>query len=87
MWEFDDTDFSENEARTIRSELATICDQYAEFNDYCAFFCEASRFLIMSNDEVYQSCADGAQRFSTQLIKRSQYFKARLDYLLRRVDV
>lgn len=87
MWEFNNTKSPEDGIQSIKSELVALCDQYIEFNDYCAFFCEASRFLIAADEAVGQSAVYGLERFSGQLIKRSQYFKERLLYLSQNVDV
>lgn len=85
MWEFDDSELPENGTKTLKQELAALCDQYAEFNDYCAFFCNACSVLLLANEDAFQSSTHGAHRFSIQLIKRSQHFKERLLYLSQKV--
>ena len=75
MWEFNNTESPENSTRSIKQELVALCDQYGEFDDYCAFFCEASSLFIESDGDVFQSSVHDAQRFSAELIKRSQYFE------------
>lgn len=77
----------EDGIQPIKSELVALCDQHIEFNDYYAFFCNASRFLIAADEAIGQSAVYGLERFSGQLIKWSQYFKERLLYLSQHVDV
>lgn len=85
MWEFNNTKSPEDGIQSMKSELVALCDQYAEFNDYCAFFCDACSLFMLANEDTFQSSTHGAHRFSIQLIKRSQYFKERLDYLSQHV--
>jgi hypothetical protein len=75
---------SDESVQSIKQELTKLCDQYTEFNDYCAFFCAATSALLLNTEtETNKNYAQGAGRFAYQLIERSQYFEDRLQQLLR----
>ena len=86
MLEFEDTPSQENATASLRHDFVQLCDQFSEFNDYCAFYCKASSaLLVYVEGETFKSCTHGAERFANVLIKRAQYFDDWLHQTLKKM--
>lgn len=86
MLKFENTSPQENSNHELKNDFVKLCDQFSEFNDYCAFYCKASGALLLHCEgETFKSCTYGAERFANILIQRSQYFDDWLHRTLKKM--
>lgn len=55
------------------NEFIQLCDEYSEFNEYCAFFCEAVTLYALSNRTMDKASAHGLERFARSIREKSQH--------------
>lgn len=69
---YESTQAPRQEEKSLPSELLAFYDEFSEFNDYCAFFCDAFANVA--------SLEGGLDDSSIQGMKRSaQWMKERMD--------
>lgn len=55
--------------------LVRLCDEFSEFNDYCAFFCKAASLIATDEEPLDGDAAEGLERYAYALQKKSQLLK------------
>lgn len=56
-------------------QLLNFCDEFTEFNDYCAFFCDAAALIVANNDLIDKETTQGLKRYAQSLKDKSHYLK------------
>lgn len=64
----------EDKPQDSKSGFVELCDEFSEYNDYCAFFCESVSLHAMSGKPMDKTCAQGLERFARAIRGKSQYF-------------
>ena len=59
----------------LSAELLSLYDEVTEFNDYCAFLCDACAALAMQNEVLGRASASGLALSVGSLKARSEGFK------------
>ena len=67
---------------SLRQEFLNLCDEFSEFNDYCAFFCESVSLHISRCDSADKAYAQGVRRMSRSVRDKAQLF----DEWLQRIN-
>ena len=67
---------------SVRQEFLNLCDEFSEFNDYCAFFCESVSLNIAQCDSADKAYAQGVRRMSRSISDKAQLF----DEWLQRIN-
>ena len=62
----------------LAMELLRYYDDFSEFNDDCAFLCDAFAALVTNSDYLDQQSREGFDRHTRQLKQKVQEFKERL---------
>lgn len=66
------------EESLISHDILHLYDEVAEFNDYCAFLCDAAACLVVENDCLDKSTAHGLGRFSHDIKRGMDALKSKL---------
>ena len=74
MLDLDNTQKPKDSNLTVGEEFRDLCDEFSEFNDYCAFFCESVSCQAVSGKQMDKVCAHGLERFAQSLRDKSQHF-------------
>lgn len=85
MLDLDNTRKSEDELLAVKQELINLCDEFSEFNDYCAFFCESLSLQAFKSIPVDKTCAQGVERFADSIRKKAQIFDVWLQQINTRL--
>ena len=67
---------------SLRQEFLSLCDEFSEFNDYCAFFCEPVSLHVAQCDSADKAYVQGVKRISRSISDKSQLF----DEWLQRIN-
>lgn len=70
---------------SLRQEFLNLCDEFSEFNDYCAFFCESVSLHITQCDSADKAYAQGMKRMSRSISDKVQLFDEWLQRINSRV--
>ena len=65
----------------ISLELVQYCDDFADFNEDCAFLCDAFACLAANNEDLDERSIRGLERHAYSLKQRVGEFKERLTQL------
>lgn len=65
-------------------ELMQFYNEFAEFNEYHAFFCDAFAGVVSVDELLDTSTTQGIHRCSRWMKHRMEEFKTRLEALLRK---
>ena len=71
-----------DEEPSLKQEFLNLCDEFSEFNDYCAFFCESVSLHTNQCEMADKIYAQGLKRFSRSVRDRAQFF----DEWLQRIN-
>jgi hypothetical protein len=82
MLDLDNTRKSEDDLLPVKQEFINLCDEFSEFSDYCAFFCESVSLQAFKDIPVDKICAQGVERFADSIKKKAQIF----DVWLQRIN-
>lgn len=75
------------EQKPLSSHLLTLCDDFSEFDAYCAFFCDTVACISSCKEEWLDDVsAQGLGLFSQWLKGRSAELKRELDVAFRCVN-
>lgn len=66
------------EESLISHDILDFYDEVAEFNDYCAFLCDAVACLVVENDCIDKTTAHGLGRFSHDIKRGMDALKSKL---------
>lgn len=66
------------EESSISHDILHLYDEVAEFNDYCAFLCDAVACLVVEDDYIDKATARGLSRFSHDIKQRMGALKSKL---------
>ena len=69
-----DTQNLEDKPQEFKSGFIELCDEFSEYNDYCAFFCESISLHAISGKPMDKVSAQGLERFAKSIRDKSQYF-------------
>lgn len=83
MLDFKRMDCQSSQDEPLKAELLRLCDEFTEFNDYCAFFCESVSLYASQSAVLDGSSAFGMKRFSQCIKDRSQEFNDRLQAIMK----
>lgn len=72
MRELNETRRSQDAEQSIRTEFVKLCDEFNEFNDYCAFFCKATSLIAADGEPLENDAAQGLERYAYALKNKSQ---------------
>lgn len=64
------------EGVSAMDDLINFCDEFSEFNDYCAFFCDAVVLIASTNDQTDKQSNLGLERYAQSLKDRSHSLHA-----------
>lgn len=69
--------------------LLTICDDFVEFNDYCAFLCDAlsAIFSEYAENEIDNHTIQGVKRHCYDLKERSEKLERALNNLYQQSSI
>ena len=67
---------------SLRQEFLNLCDEFSEFNDYCAFFCESVSLSAAQCDSADKAYVQGVKRISRSIRDKAQFF----DEWLQRIN-
>ena len=67
---------------SLRQEFLNLCDEFSEFNDYFAFFCESVSLNVAQCDSADRTYVQGVKRMSRSIRDKAQLF----DEWLQRVN-
>lgn len=84
MLDFKRLDYQESKDDSLKTELLRLCDEFTEFNDYCAFFCESVGLYASQSVLQDGSGAFGMKRFSQCIKDRSQGLNDRLQAIMKK---
>lgn len=71
-----------NKDSSVAIDLLDLYDEFAEFESYCAFFCDALACLGSNKDNWLDSTsAEGLDLFSHWLKHRAKVLKVKLDHV------
>lgn len=70
---------------SFRQEFLNLCDEFSEFNDYCAFFCESVSLNAAQSDSADKAYAQGVRRMSRSISDKAQLFDEWLQRINRRL--
>lgn len=66
------------EESLISHDILHLYDEVVEFNDYCAFLCDAVACLIVEDDYIDNTTAHGLGRFSHDIKRGMDALKSKL---------
>ena len=69
-----DTQKLEDKPQEFKSGFIELCDEFSEYNDCCAFFCESISLHAISGKPMDKISAQGLERFAKFIRDKSQYF-------------
>lgn len=67
--------------KTLRQELLSLCDNFAEFTDQCVFLCDAFAAISTRDESIDPATANGIGHTARCLKKRVQEIKFDLNTL------
>lgn len=63
---------------SLASDLLHLYDEFTEFNDQCAFLCEAYSAIVIQEEGIHRTTAIGFQYSTDWLRDRMEELKAKL---------
>lgn len=85
MLDFKRMGYQSSKDDVLKDELLKLCDEFTEFNDYCAFFCDSVGLYASQSSVLDGSSAFGMKRFSHCIKDRSREFNDRLQAIMKKV--
>ena len=85
MLNINNTQKSDEKFESVKSEFVGLCDEFSEFNNYCAFFCESASLHALSGRPLDKAYAHGLEYFARSIRDKSQYFENWLQELHVRI--
>lgn len=69
---------------SLANDLITFYDEFAEFNDYCAFLCAAFASIVANEEIIDERSAQGFGRCSHWMSYRMEELKKKLKKIQER---
>ena len=70
----------------IAASLLELCDEFSEFNSYCAFLCDSFSCLAGKNEPVEKNRAAGVALFTDWMKYRMQLLQIELNDIQKQLD-